>query len=324
MKSWHAQIKLHIDEWSGQLGNRDWWPQFVYHFTDITNAVNILQSGALLSRQEAQNTGVMIVDNASPDVIQKTSAENLEYVRLYFRPRTPTQYNNEGIRPKGQRKLGGAHCPVPIFFCFSAFDVLSQDNSLFSNGNIGSNRAQISNEREFFQSIPFKWVFHQGAFTPIERDEIIFRRNAEVLVPGQLSLSPALKFIACRSAAERQTLLHLLPTRSRSKWEKIIRIDTQGLYERKWTYVEEVVTVSESHQLVIRFNPGTITPGPFHMHFRYVEGGSSEQRELAQDIESLRSKLTITISNAVAGEASLWLDDSLAFQDTVYFEGIPF
>ena len=31
------------------------------------------------------------------------------------------------------------------------------------------------------------------------------------LVPDSLPLDPALKFIACRSAAERQTLLHLLP-----------------------------------------------------------------------------------------------------------------
>lgn len=35
---------------------------------------------------------------------------------LYFRPRTPTQFHNEGIRPPLQRGQSGAHCPVPIFF----------------------------------------------------------------------------------------------------------------------------------------------------------------------------------------------------------------
>jgi hypothetical protein len=71
----------------------------------------------------------------------------------------------------------------------------------------------------------------------------VFRRNAEVLVPGSLPLDPALKFIACRSAAERQTLLHLLPPNLRRQWAPRIRLGEQGLFERKWTYVEEVITV---------------------------------------------------------------------------------
>lgn len=214
MKPWHAEIRQHIQEWSARLGARSWWPQYVYHFTDVRNAALILESGVLLSRGEAQRAGAMIVDNASPDVIRQTWPDHLEYVRLYFRPRTPTQYNNEGIRPLAARRLGGAHCPVPVFLCFDAFQVLSRDDTLFSNGNIGSHRATISLERDFFRSIPFQWVFHNGAFRPEERDEIVFRRNAEALVPHRLPLTPALKFIACRSAAERQTLLHLLPRRA--------------------------------------------------------------------------------------------------------------
>jgi hypothetical protein len=243
---------------------------------------------------------------------------------MYFRPRTPTQYNNEGIRPFGQRQLGGAHCPVPIYFCFDAYEVLSRDDTQFSNGNVGSRRATVSQERDFFRAIPFQWVFHSGAFTPDERAEIIFRRNAEVLVPHRLALVPALKFIACRSAAERGTLLHMLPTRTRRKWEKLIRIDTQGLYERKWTFVEEVVTVSESRRVLIRFNPGTNTPGPFHFRFEYQEHGSMTVRSVERDVEVLPTKVEIGVSEADFGNATLWLDDSLAFQDTIYFDDIPF
>ncbi|MCL5996063.1 MAG: DUF4433 domain-containing protein [Chloroflexi bacterium] len=323
MKPWHADIKEHIEEWSARLGNRSWWPQFVYHFTDVRNAALILQSGELLSRREAQRAGVMAVDNASPEVIQQTYPEHFQYVRMYFRPRTPTQYNNEGIRPISKRTLGGAHCPVPIYFCFSAFEVLTRDDALFSNGNIGSYKATISQEREFFRAIPFQWVFHSGAFTSDKRDEIIFRRNAEVLVPNRLALSPSLKFIACRSAAERQTLLHLLPTRSRQKWDKLIRIDSQGLYERRWTFVEEVVTVSDSRRVVIRLNPGITINGPFHVRFEYREHDNSAQFLRERDFEGLPAIVQVNVSEAVYGEAKLWLDDSLAFQDIINFSDIP-
>lgn len=214
MKSWHPDIRQHIDDWSAKLGNRGWWPRFVYHFTDVRNAVRILSAGELLSRAEAQRRGVMTVDNASPQVIGHTQPEHLEFVRLYFRPRTPTQYNNEGIRPTDQRKLGGAHCPVPIYFCFDAFSVLTLDEAMFSDGNIGSARVNIRDDRDFFKAIPFQLVFHNSAFYPEDRDEIVFRRNAEALIPNRLSLKPHLKFIVCRSSAEQRTLLHLLPDRT--------------------------------------------------------------------------------------------------------------
>jgi hypothetical protein len=242
VKPWADEIKFHIETWAARLGPLSWWPRYIYHFTDVNNAASIIQSGCLYSRAEVEQRGLMRVDNASSEIIQQTRPEHLNYVRLYFRPRTPTQFRNEGIRPINQRELG-AHCPVPVYICFDALTVLAQDNTEFSNGNMGSSWATHGGERDFFLSIPFHLVFHNRAFMPDERDEIVFRRNAEVLVPGSLPLDPALKFIACRSAAERQTLLHLLPPNLRRQWAPRIRLGEQGLFERKWTYVEEVITV---------------------------------------------------------------------------------
>ncbi len=271
MKPWADDIRQHIQIWSDRLGNLSWWSRYVYHFTDVHNAVNIIQSGHLYSRNEAKNQGLMKVDNASPDVIRQTQLEHLDYARLYFRPRTPTQYNNEGIRPQNQRELGGAHCPIPIFFCFDALTVLTLDTTKFSNGNMGSPRAAHSSERNFFFNIPFDLVYHNRWFSPEERDEIIFRRNAEVLVPKRLSLEPALKFIACRSVAERQTLLNLLPIGLANRWAPRIRLGLFDLFERKWTYVEEVVTVD--NLVTFRFNPNTRIPGPFKVKLIYQEEG---------------------------------------------------
>jgi hypothetical protein len=155
MKQWRAEIQQYIREWSGRLGNLGWWPKYVYHFTDVQNAARILTDGTLYCRMEAERLGRMVIDNASPDVIVQTKPEHTRFVRFYFRPRTPTQYRNEGIRPIADRQLGGAHCPVPVYFCFDALDLLARDTTETSNGNMGSPRAFHSSERDFFFSIPF-------------------------------------------------------------------------------------------------------------------------------------------------------------------------
>ncbi len=322
MKSWTTDIEQHIRTWSARLGNLGWWPRYVYHFTDVNNAARIIDSGHLYSRMEAIRHGLMEVDNASPTIIQQTRQEHLEYVRLYFRPRTPTQYRNEGIRPLNQRLLG-AHCPIPVYFCFDALTVLAQNETEFSDGNIGSSRANHNNTNDFFLSIPFHLVFHNGAFPPEERDEIIFRRNAEVLVPGSLPLVPALKFIACRSVAERQTLLHLLPDNLSHEWSPRIRLGEQGFFERKWTYVEEVVTVN-SDSVIFRFNPNTKTPGPFRVSFTYSERSEGFQRTWQAEQQMANTALRLRLPGAARGEATLHLDDALAFADTLIFEEIPF
>lgn len=321
MKSWKADIERHIQEWSDKLGNLGWWPRYVYHFTDVKNAVSIIKSGGLYSRSECLKRNLMAVDNASPEIIQNTRQAHLEYVRLYFRPRTPTQFNNEGIRPIGQRKLG-AHCPMPVYFCFNALEVLALDETEFSNGNMGSGNVDHRGDRQFFNDIPFRYVFHNSWFSPEQRDTIIFHRNAEVLVPTYLPLVPSLRFIACRSAAERQTLLHLLPRTIRNEWEQHIRIGDQGLFERKWTFVEEVVVIDNA--VAFKFNPSTLTSGPFEVKFVYQEYGSNTMREWSGRMDELKKTLKFRISDASFGMATLYLDDSLAFSDNLLFDDLPF
>lgn len=323
MKDWSNDIAQHINTWQARLGSLGWWPRFVYHFTDVQNAVKVLEQEYLYSRVEATKLGLMQVDNASSEIIAQTSPEIQNNVRLYFRPRTPTQYRNEGIRPKNQRPLGGAHCPVPIFFCFDAFTVLSLDSTKFSNGNMSSRDASCSSERGFFFQIPFQYVFHDGAYSQAQA-EIKFHRNAEVLVPNNLPLRPALKFIACRSVAERQTLLHLLPAPTRKKWERLIRLGEQGLFQREWTFIERVLVVDE--QVFFYFNPNTKTPGPFEIKFEYIEASSGRLRTRRGSSSKLNGKEPgmVTLKGASAGAARLYLDDALAFAGNLIFDDIPF
>lgn len=192
---------------------RRWWPQFLFHYTDIRNAVRVLQDGCLYSRKHLEDYEQLIVSSGSSDVLSTTEAGVKDCVRLYFRPQTPTQYHVEGIRSKAilaASKFPDAHCPVPVFFLFDASDILTRADSRFSDGNLGAGRAKLFSTAEELENLPWKSIYHTGSMDISQRDTVVFHRHAEVVVPRQLDLS-ALRFIYCRSEAERETLLYLLP-----------------------------------------------------------------------------------------------------------------
>lgn len=178
--------------WMGTA--RSWWPDHVFHVTDILNAVQILREGALLSRTEALARELMETDNASPQIISQTEDRWKDYVRLYLRPRTPTHYQSEGFRPADLRSYD-AHCPVPVCLLFDSYSVLSRSDTQFTDGNLASS-PNVYSEASDLQKIPFEYVYHDSRFEPEERDKIIFHRNAEVIVPGELDLG-SLRFIGC-------------------------------------------------------------------------------------------------------------------------------
>ena len=260
-------IRQHLDElrkqpWMDRA--RQWWPTCLFHCTDIKNVVSILRQGEIVSRNRITATGLLPMDIASPDIIEGTDSRWPGCVRLYFRPKTPTQYDNEGFRPVGQRALN-SHCPVPVYLIFDALAVLSRTDSCFSDGNLGSAHANVYEDVSFLKQIPFDLVYHDTWFDRSERDQIVYHRNAEVLVPQRMGLE-SLRHIGCRSDAEYKTLLHLLPPGTRSRWvDKLgVRPNLQ-LFNRKWTFVEEVDMNTE--KIVFHFNRNSFTPGPFDTHF---------------------------------------------------------
>jgi hypothetical protein len=219
MKCWAETIRSHIETWSKKLSDRPWWPRYVYHFTDVQNAAGILNRGVLLSRNAVLQHDGMLVDNAHKAIIDRTDADKKEYARLYFRPQTPTQWSNEGIKPADER--GDAHCPVPVFFYFRAFDILSDDKCEFCKGNLARTGAEVCADHDSFQAIPFYEVFSEG-YLPVEgRDAQVNHRNAEVLFRDELGLEH-LEFICCRSEAEKETLRTLLAPTSLEHWSSRI------------------------------------------------------------------------------------------------------
>ena len=205
MKGWLDDLRDHVTHWQARLKRegRAWWPQFVYHYTDVNNAISILKTGVLYSRAHAQDLDLMVNDNAHPGIIAQTDPEHRDLVRLYFRPRTPAQYANEGIKSPEQR--GSGHCPVPVFFVFDLVEVIGRDDARFSSGSLASHRHMHSDERDYFvNTIPWRDVYGDGVPST---DAVKKARAAEVVIPGSLPIGSELKGIFCRSPGERMTLI---------------------------------------------------------------------------------------------------------------------
>lgn len=233
----------HIDHWTKQLskGNRRYrrhWPSRLFRHEPLENAVKILRSGVLLSRSDA--AGEIERDIAPEEIIgRRTTAYGS--ARLYFRPRTPTQYHIEGIR-KPNELYQGRHAPVLVIFVFKANDIFTQSGVMFSDGNVQSSATETGSTDEKFQTIPFDRVYHDGPFDAYstEGTDIVRRRCAEVLVPNALELRGNLQWVLCRSAAERATLLHLLGD-SADQWSNRISVYAEpGLFESRYAYLNTV------------------------------------------------------------------------------------
>ena len=320
-------IRQHFDElrkqpWMDRA--RQWWPACLFHCTDITNVVSILRQGEIVSRNRITAAGQLPMDIASPDVIEGTDSRWPGYVRLYFRPKTPTQYNNEGFRPVGQQALN-SHCPVPVYLIFDALAVLSRTDSCFSDGNLGSANANVYEDVSFLEQIPFDLVYHDTRFDRSERDQVVHHRNAEVLVPQRMGLE-SLRYIGCRSDAEYKTLLHLLPPGTRSRWvDKLGVTPNLQLFNRKWTFVEEVDM--NTAKIVFRFNRNSFTPGPFDARCEIeitATGMKHQWRDAAYQCNQLLVVSLANHGNPSDYTARLFLDDQLAYANRYQGDDLPF
>lgn len=73
-----------IIEQNKRLAPVHWWPLYAYHFTDVSNAVSILESRILYSRTKAKELGAMVNDNASRQVINMTTQATASFCQVLF------------------------------------------------------------------------------------------------------------------------------------------------------------------------------------------------------------------------------------------------
>jgi hypothetical protein len=209
----------------------------------LENAVEILKSGELLSRNDA--AGKIGRDIAGMGVID-ASVRAHKYARLYFRPRTPTQYHVEGIRRPNECQFG-RQAPVLIMLVFDARGVLSHPGVKFSDQNMQTGAIEQESE-EFFSSIPFDKVYHDSAH---DDPSITKHRCAEVLAPSPLKIGGLLQWIYCRSEAEKETLLAAIPPAS---WHKrVVVSDDLRVFHKRHAFAESVSLSNDG--LILKMHP---------------------------------------------------------------------
>jgi len=217
-----------------------WWPRYAYHFTDITNAVNILTTGRLYSRINANGMHLMENDNASRQVIDMTSPEVSTYVRFYFRPLTPTQYHNEGFKHSDIRydSDANANVPVPIFLVFDLNKLLCNSETMFSEAGQAGYGTKLHNTMDEFKKLDFKRIYGDG----IPSKEDIPFRHAEIVCPDHYDIDESLVGIACRNEIEKQSLYNLLWERNHQscyKYKSKMTVMKHDMFENNGLFLSD-------------------------------------------------------------------------------------
>ncbi|MFW5691472.1 MAG: DarT ssDNA thymidine ADP-ribosyltransferase family protein, partial [Chloroflexota bacterium] len=214
------------------LGERHWWTYFLFTYADVQAVVDILEAGQIAPRSTRARHGSW--DHT---------------VRLNFRPRTPDLFGVEGIRPAGVEPAH--HCPVPVYLLFDLESVITLTEARFSEGDVFSKPRTFSTAAAF-RDMPFHRIYHDTWFRSDEREEILSARRAQVILPHALDLG-YLRHIWCRSQAEHETLLTLMPEGLRQRWGTQITVRKDyTLFHARWVYVEQATLSAEG--ALLQFN----------------------------------------------------------------------
>jgi len=224
------------------------WVGHLYHVTDVNNAAAILASGSLLSHHALVDGDIPFVHSASMQVMAGTNAWVHRFVRLYFRPKTPTFYINEGLRPADDI-LDDAHCPVPVALVFDAARVMSMSGVRWSEHTLAAHVAKpwMGDDADSLEAMDFAAIYHCTPFgadmDERQRRRLKGARQAEVVVPDRLYIDPLLRVVT-RSEADRKTLRTLIWDREvrglrLQRLQEIICVNP-GVFHDEWTTIADV------------------------------------------------------------------------------------
>lgn len=284
------------------LGARYWWPYFLFYFGDVHEIAAALTAGMLLPPVKSGGGG--------RGRTQRSGRWDHQ-VRLYFRPRTPDLFLNEGIRSAGGRT--GGHIPVPVYLLFDLEAILCAPETRFSEGDV-THVEKTYKSATAFRDLPFDLIYHDSWFRNDERDEIMNARRSQVIVPGVLALDH-LQHIWCRSAAEYDMLRALLPDEAWATWRSKITARTDyTLFNRRWLYVEEALLTPDEVRL--RFNPCEQGRGECAGFRARVEVQYPDGQVRAAESPALDSTQDLVIQldgRRAAYQVRLYLDEALAY-----------
>lgn len=212
-KSERERIQLNM-ELIDFLKKQEYSFEGFYHYTDFTNFINIMQTGKLLCRSEAERIG--FVDAAEQSVIEQTHKSVKDSVRFFFKEKTPTIYRNEGIKTDN----ASPHMPIPVILLFNE-DIINHSDVAFSDGCGGSKHSKITKEIQVATRFDWATIFSRGFipedddsdddYGPHSKKEIKRKRNAEFLYEKEIDIKH-LKKIIFRCPADLKHAVELFGT----------------------------------------------------------------------------------------------------------------
>ncbi|MFK5975666.1 MAG: DarT ssDNA thymidine ADP-ribosyltransferase family protein [Sulfurovum sp.] len=296
---------------SKTLGTQKWWTKYLFHFTDISNSLLILETGFIYSREKAIHLNLMKNDNANDSVIKKTSMIHKEYARLYFAPSTPTQYRNEGIRPKDSISEN-AHCPIPIMFVFNFIKIFMINEIKFTDGNLATD-SDIFDKVQDLNRLNFNDIYHRTRFYPEDRNRIINARHSEILVKDKLILQNNLSLLIVRSEAEKETLLYQMSDNLIEFYKNKIFIQPKvGIFINEWFYIESLSIIDKNLHIKWHYCSNEICKNKFELKIiiRVLKDGnnksllrkkwyptSSSKYKLPEGFQNKNIEVTVFIDN---------------------------
>lgn len=249
--------------------------------------------------------------------METTPAWVHEHVRLYFRPKTPTFYRNEGLRPKS-RYWEGAHCPVPVAFVFDAASVLGRAGTRWSSGNLAAHSTPfVGDDAASLRALPFDRIYDRRApYETTDASKTAHHQQAEVIVPGELSLD-SLRDLLVRSPADRQTLRTLVNANGGDvdALDRLLRIDHREFCGRQ-TVIDEVHLVDEDRRIRVACTPPMTGSPRFPVRACWGDATGWHVEERPPGELDPRQAWRMPVPDALRGRRfrlTLWLDDALAF-----------
>lgn len=202
----------------------------LWHFTDFSNLQSIFNDGKLSSRNRCIKDNKKFQDGANHDVLDKASDFVHDCTRFYYRPQTPTLFDNEGIKPlEYQDEI---HIPRPVYLLFK-YKLIFLKDTFYSNGN--ATCSKIDNTEEFFEQMDWENIFHNTWFVPEDRDKIINKRQAELLSNKPVSLQ-YLKKIIFRSNADLKQAITIWGENDKFIVDNSYFSNKNNLYINDWRY----------------------------------------------------------------------------------------
>jgi hypothetical protein len=279
------------------------WAGFVYHFTHLENALNIIKDRKILPRNKAT-----FKNSAGNSFINTTLDEIKNFTRFYFRPLTPTQYYNEGL---GRETKAGdlPQCPVMIFFKFDLKEVLEKkENQCYvSNGNLRHYpTTKFGNNFEFLKSFNFKNLYCK--YGECDHWSFINASQQEFIVKDEFDFSDIENFqIICRTEFDKEVLLNLIGANN-PIIDKIL-VDQSYYYQ----YNSFVEVESEEHILKVKI--------PYRGKAESIKIISTKKIDSYIINDTIKSQKSVELETSYDGVYKIYYLNETTRQDWLIYAG---